>query len=254
MRDIPLLQQYVRENSEAAFRQLVERHLNLVYAAALRQVRDPALAQDVAQAVFLILARKAGKISANTILSGWLYRTTHFVAAKALRSELRRKHHEQEAAQMQTTEFAAPDRAWEKLEPVLDAAMVQLNEKDRNAILLRYFENKDFSSVGYALGTSEDAAQKRVSRALEKLRRLFSKRGIVLPASCTRKHLDRSRYGSRAIIAVLRNDHRQLFQQIRDCPRHLFVGARKFARILLDDIGKNRWGNRAACRWRIFLR
>jgi RNA polymerase sigma factor (sigma-70 family) len=182
MKDMPLLQQYVRDNSESAFRQLVERHLNLVYAAALRQVRDPSLAQDVVQAVFLILAKNAGKLSPNTILSGWLYRTTHFVAAKALRSELRRKHHEKEAVQMQTTEFAAPDRAWEKLAPFLDDAMVQLNEKDRTAILLRYFENKNLADVGSSIGMSEDAAQKRVSRALEKLRRLFTRRGIILPS------------------------------------------------------------------------
>jgi RNA polymerase sigma factor (sigma-70 family) len=182
MKDIVLLQQFVRENSESAFKGIVDRHLNLVYAAALRQVGDPSLAQDVAQAVFLILSRKASKISANTILSGWLFRTTHFVAAKALRSELRRKHHEQEAAQMHNIQFAAPDRAWEKLAPILNDAMVQLGEKDRNAILLRYFENKDLEGIGLVLGTSEDAAQKRVSRALEKLRRIFSKRGIVLPA------------------------------------------------------------------------
>jgi hypothetical protein len=99
-----------------------------------------------------------------------------------LRSELRRKHHEKEAAQMQITEFAAPDRTWEKLVPLLDDAMIKLNDADRNAILLRYFEKKDLTSVGNALGTSEDAAQKRVSRALEKLRRIFSKRGIVLPS------------------------------------------------------------------------
>jgi len=183
MDDRLLLLQYTRDNSEWAFKQLVERHLDVVYAAAIRRVNDSAMAQDVVQVVFLILAKKAKRLPSNVVLSGWLYRTTYFVATKALRSERRRKYHEREAVQMHTLSAAAPDYTWKKLAPFLDELLMRLGEKDRNAVLLRYFEDKDLASVGIALGLSEDAAQKRVSRALEKLRRLIRKRGMVLPGS-----------------------------------------------------------------------
>jgi len=183
MDDRLLLLQYTRDDSEWAFQRIVERHLDVVYAAAFRRVNDSAMAQDVVQVVFLILAKKAKKLPSNVVLSGWLYRTTYFVATKALRSERRRKYHEREAVLMQTLSAAAPDHTWKKLAPFLDELFMRLGEKDRNAVLLRFFEEKDLASVGVALGLSEDAAQKRVSRALEKLRRLIRKRGLTVPGS-----------------------------------------------------------------------
>src|SRR5262249_40868910 len=125
MRDAELLYQYVSQRSEAVFSELVQRYLPLVYTAALRQVRDAALAQDVAQVVFIILARKAGRLSSGTLLPGWLFRTTRYAAAKALRTELRRRRREQEALQMQVTH---PDDVWERVAPVVDAALAQLGE------------------------------------------------------------------------------------------------------------------------------
>jgi RNA polymerase sigma factor (sigma-70 family) len=175
--DLTLLREYARSHSESAFASLVECHVNLVHSVALRQVRDPHLAEDVTQAVFIILARKAGTLGDNTILSGWLCRVTRYVSFRALRGEWRRQQREQETY-MQSTLNEPPSETWMQIAPLLDAAMEKLNRKDHDALVLRYFENKNFSEVGLALGASEDTARMRVNRALEKLRKFFSKRGI----------------------------------------------------------------------------
>jgi RNA polymerase sigma factor (sigma-70 family) len=175
--DLTLLREYARSHSESAFASLVECHVNLVHSVALRQVRDPHLAEDVTQAVFIILARKAGSLGDNTILSGWLCRVTRYVSFRALRGEWRRQQREQEAY-MQSTLNKPPSENWMQIAPLLDAAMEKLDRKDHDALVLRYFENRNFSEVGLALGASEDTARMRVNRALEKLRKFFTKRGI----------------------------------------------------------------------------
>ena len=175
--DLTLLREYARSHSESAFASLVECHVNLVHSVALRQVQDLHLAEDVTQAVFIILARKAGTLGDNTILSGWLCRVARYVSCRALRGEWRRQQREQEAY-MQSTLNKPPSETWMQIAPLLDAAMEKLNRKDHDALVLRYFENKNFSEVGTALGTGEDTARMRVNRALEKLRRFFKKRGI----------------------------------------------------------------------------
>jgi RNA polymerase sigma factor (sigma-70 family) len=173
--DTELLSAYVTQRSEEAFATLVERHVSLVYSSALRQVGDPHLAEEITQAVFIILARKADRLSGKTVLAGWLCCTARFTARNALKAERRRQHYEQEA-QMEPIE-TVPD-AWPEIAPWLDEAVAQLNEADRNAVVLRYYQQKPLEDVGRALGVNADAAQKRVSRALEKLRSYFSRRGV----------------------------------------------------------------------------
>jgi RNA polymerase sigma factor (sigma-70 family) len=178
LNDSQLLREYAIRGSEAAFEALVVRHVNLVYSAALRRVRDPVLAGEITQTVFLLLSRKGRSLSGQTIVSGWLYRTTLLVATRALRADFRRRKREQEAMQMQSDE-AAQD--WQEIAPLLDEAMDRLCSMDRNAIVLRFFENKSLRDVGVALGTNEGAAQKRVARAIDKLRTFLHQRGVVMP-------------------------------------------------------------------------
>src|SRR3954453_6942000 len=178
--DMTLLQEYAAENSEAAFATLVSRHINFVYSAALRQGRDPSLAQEITQGVFIILARKAKSIGPKVVLSGWLFKPVRFTASAQIKAAIRRQKREQEAQMNSMTLQESPEQNWKRMAPVLDEALAKLAEKDRQAVLLRYFENKSLAQVGGALEVNEDAARKRVGRAIEKLREFFARRGIVL--------------------------------------------------------------------------
>lgn len=178
-----LLAEYVQTGSETAFRELVARYLDLVYSAALRLVEgDTHRAQDVAQTVFVDLARTARTLSRDVMLGGWLHRHTCFVAANTLRSERRRQSRERQAVEMNALhDHSGTDLTL--MAPILDDAINQLGEADRTAVLLRFFEQRDFRSVGEALGSNEDAARMRVTRALEKLRALLKHRGVTTSAA-----------------------------------------------------------------------
>ncbi len=183
MRDAPdagLLEQFVQSESEAAFAALVERHINLVYSTALRHTANPHHAQEITQAVFIILARKARTLPRRIVLSGWLYHTARLTAANFQRAEWRRIRREQEAYMQSMLEDHPMETAWRELSPLLDEAMARLGPTDRDALVLRYFENKSLREVGDALGLQERAAQKRVLRGLEKLRTFFARRGVAL--------------------------------------------------------------------------
>ena len=177
--DNELLRQYARAGSESAFAELVKRHVDLVYSAALRQAGgDAHLAHDVAQSVFTDLARKASSLCRRESLTGWLYTSAHFAASKMVRTEIRRREREEQFMREPGHDTAA-DAEWEKLRPILDAAMHGLKESEREAVLLRYFENRPYAEVGAKLGVNENTARMRVERALEKLRALLAKRGIA---------------------------------------------------------------------------
>lgn len=173
--DIELLRQYAEQNSEAAFAELVTRYVNLVYSAAARKTGNLHAAEEITQAVFIILAKKAGSLREGTILSGWLYQTTRLTAANFLRHEIRRGQREQEAY-MQS--MSNETDAWPEIAPLLEDAMDRLNEKERNAIVLRFFEGRSFQEIGAEINGSENAAKKRVIRGLEKLRKFFTRRGV----------------------------------------------------------------------------
>src|SRR6185436_9699668 len=168
-----LLAEYVQNGSEVAFHELITRYLDLVYSAAFRLVDgDAHRAEDVAQTVFVDLARVAGTLSREVMLGGWLHRHTCFVAANTMRGERRRQAREREAAEMNALHEDSGTN-FSEAAPFLDQAINELDELDRRAILLRFFEQRDFRNIGATLGSNEDAARMRVNRALDKLQLLL---------------------------------------------------------------------------------
>jgi RNA polymerase sigma factor (sigma-70 family) len=180
--DMALVREYAQSNSEQAFATLVSRHVNLVYSVALRQVSDHHLAEEISQAVFVILARKGKSLSPKTILSGWLYRTARNISADMLKIQRRRQFREQEA-HMQSTLNESGSDAWNQIAPLLDEALNCLGEKEHDAVVLRFFDGKELKQVGAAMGTTEDAARMRVNRGIDKLREFFTKKGVTLSAT-----------------------------------------------------------------------
>jgi RNA polymerase sigma factor (sigma-70 family) len=177
--DAELLEQFARDRSEAAFAELVTRYIGLVYSAAFRKTGNPEHSEDITQAVFIILAHKAGSLSAKTVLPGWLYNTARLTAANFQRAEIRRLRREQEAFMQSTNNEPALDAFWREVSPLLEDAMADIGASDRDAVVLRFFQNLSLADVGVALGITERAAQKRVNRALERMRKFFLKHGVA---------------------------------------------------------------------------
>ena len=227
--DHSLLAAYVN-GSEPAFTALVRRHIDLVYSAALRQVRNPHTAADVTSAVFLVLARKAGELAPGAIIAAWLHSTTRFAALKAIRARARRERYEQEAARMQEILRSEESLAvWEEIVPWLDESLCRLSRKDHEAIVLRFFQNKSFLEIATVFGSTEEAVRKRVNRAVEKLRQFLKHRGVVVSPE--------------ALAAVLENT-------VRPCPPGLSEAIRPVANssgsttvppLILETLQTLRW-------------
>ena len=184
MDDAQLLQQYVETGSPDAFQSLVNRHVNFVYGAALRHVHDRHVAEEVTQAVFIVLARKAATLRHEAVLSSWLLSTCRYAALGQMKIAARRRRHERRAAEMAKTVWVEEaDSSWPQFEGQMDAALASLRETDRKAVLLRFYEQKSFDEIAAILGTAEEAARKRVSRAVEKLRNYFGVSQRTLPAT-----------------------------------------------------------------------
>ncbi len=180
--DAQLLRDYAEHRNEAAFREIVRRHTDVIYSAALRQVTSPDLARDVAQSVFTDLARKAQplveSLAENASVLGWLFRSTRYAALNLMRDDRRRQVRERHVMEhFNLASETTPE--WDAVQPILDEAMADLSDEDRDALLLRFFKNQDFRVIGQSLGVSDDTAQKRVSRALERLRGEFIRRGVT---------------------------------------------------------------------------
>src|ERR1041385_3896534 len=186
MEDMELLRRYAETGCQESFEGLVSRHINWVYSICLRGVRDRHLAEDVTQAVFIILARKAKTIHSDTVLKGWLFKTSRFAVADALKKRSRSRKHEERFATLILPDLQPqedPEKAWEQLAPILDNAVACLCEKDRQAVMLRFYESKSLAEIGVILGVSEEAAKKRVSRSIDKLRAFFSREGMGITAA-----------------------------------------------------------------------
>lgn len=181
--DQELLRAFAEEKSQAAFAALVQQHLPMIYAAAYRQTGDAHRAEEIAQAAFTLLARKAGSLKNHPALGGWLYTTTAHLAARLRRTEARRARREQEAHAMHEAEPPAADITGEALRPIVDEIVLALPERDRTAVLLRFFEKQTHAEIGRRLGLSENAARMRVDRALEQLRLALQRRGVVSTAA-----------------------------------------------------------------------
>src|SRR5215469_17796479 len=180
--DSALLHRYVEGQSDEAFAALVAKYVNLVYSVALRDVGNPHHAEEVTQAVFIVFAKKAGQLRHHKALSSWLFHATHLTANNFVRSEIHRRQREQEA-HMKSISTESGSNIWETIAPLLDSAVAGLSENDRRAIVLRFYEGRNLREVGVALNASEEAAKKRVNRALEKLREFFLKRGVAVPGA-----------------------------------------------------------------------
>jgi RNA polymerase sigma factor (sigma-70 family) len=181
--DLELLWEYARSGAQSAFATVAERYIDLVYSAALRQVRDPHVAEDVTQAVLIILMNKAGSLEPGTIVPGWLVRTTRYAALDAMKLQRRRRKHEEQAAAMRSeTASDNPDEVkWEDVSPMVDEALLTLRRSDRDAIVLRYLLGKSPEEIAWVMHVSEEAARQRVSRALARLREILLRRGITAP-------------------------------------------------------------------------
>jgi RNA polymerase sigma factor (sigma-70 family) len=175
-----LLRAYVRRRCERSFAELVRRHVDLVHSTALRIVREAALADEVAQGVFLALAQHCVGLQGRSSVTGWLYETARNLAINTVRSEERRRRRECEAALMKSLIVDDPQEAWQQLAPHLDEAMAQLKRAERDLILWRYFEHETAEQIGLRLGLTPPAAQKRVSRAIDRLRAMFARRGLTI--------------------------------------------------------------------------
>jgi len=180
--DQQLLRDFAEHRSEAAFTELVRRYVDLVHSAAFRMTCEAHSAQDVTQAVFVALAQNATRLTQHSVLSGWLHTTARNLAAKHVRATVRRQTREQEAAAMNESLSTAPDASWDEIAPHLDNALAELSEPDRDAVLLSYFEKKTAAEIATRLGISAEAAQKRTSRAVERLREFLIKRGVTVGA------------------------------------------------------------------------
>jgi RNA polymerase sigma factor (sigma-70 family) len=178
MTDVHLLRQFVQAGDQDAFRQIVDRHIDMVHAAAFRQISDATMAEDVTQAVFIVLARKAKRVNGAT-LAGWLVNSARLIAMDARRNEVRRRVREQKAASMKPESYSPKE--WEQIGPLLDEALSKLREKDRAVVTLRYLEGRGIPEVATAMGISEAAVSKRLTRSLVKLRNRFSRKGLDLP-------------------------------------------------------------------------
>ncbi len=182
--DWALLRRYVESNSQDAFAALVSRHLSMVYTTCLRELRDASLAEDAAQSVFIILAAKASKLSARTNLAGWLFQTARFAAKNARTRQTRRERHELEAMRQSIqARTEHEDAAWGDAEPFINQAVAKLSPGEREAILLRYWDNLRLAEVGASLGVTEEAARKRITRALMRLRTQLERQGVALGAA-----------------------------------------------------------------------
>ncbi|MGC4030342.1 MAG: sigma-70 family RNA polymerase sigma factor [Tepidisphaeraceae bacterium] len=181
--DFELLRRYVERHDEAAFARLVTRHTDMVYAAARRQVGAGHLAEEVTQATFVLLMRKADRLPEGTVVAGWLYKAARYAAANALCADLRRRKHERKAAEMAQQQPSPTSSAWANVAPHLDEAIARLRPAERSAVVLRFLERRSMAEVGAAMGVSEHAAQMRVSRALEKMRQFFARRGVAMSAT-----------------------------------------------------------------------
>ncbi|HET7626142.1 MAG TPA: sigma-70 family RNA polymerase sigma factor [Verrucomicrobiae bacterium] len=202
--DFELLQDFIRRGNQHAFAAIVRRHLDLVYATAFRKVESQGAAQEIAQNVFAALARKAWQFASDDSVPAWLYRTTLLESREWLRGELRRRRREQTAAELGTT-MNIPDEqsAFRALLPLLDEAMLSLRERDRAALLLRFYENQSLRDLGVSLGISEDAAQKRVANAVTKLAEFFQRRGFrSATATAAVAALEHSASAAPATVAV----------------------------------------------------
>src|SRR2546428_5633816 len=183
--DSVLLERYATGRSQEAFAQVVRRYAGVVYASARRQVRDAHLVEDVTQAVFITLAKKAHAVPPGVVLSGWLLTATRYAASNARVIRSRRRRHETRAAEMARTVVEHDTRGadWEGIEGALDKALAELPPVYRDAVALRYFEGRSLAQVAEALRVTEDAGKQRVSRAVRRLRAALMSRGVAVPAA-----------------------------------------------------------------------